>query len=47
MNKYREEKLSEYIDALNREQEPEIPVTDDPELEKLMATAHLVRALKE
>ncbi len=48
LNRYHEEKLSDYIDSLNHEREPGISATDnDPELEKLMATARLVRTLRE
>ena len=47
-NKNIEEKLSDYIDALNNEHEPEFAVTDsDEELEKLQETVRLVRTLKE
>jgi hypothetical protein len=43
-----EEKLSDYIDALNNEQESEVLQTNnDRELAKLMATARLVRTLRE
>ncbi|MGI6421335.1 MAG: hypothetical protein ACOX0N_03905 [Syntrophomonadaceae bacterium] len=43
-----EEKLSDYIDALNNEEESEILESDnDPELDKLMATVRLVRTLRE
>ncbi|WP_051688051.1 LolA family protein [Desulfofalx alkaliphila] len=43
-----EEKLSNYIDALNNEQHSETADTaNDPELEKLLATARLVRSLRE
>lgn len=41
-----ENRLSDYIDALNAEQEPE-KVDGTPELEKLVATVKLVRTLKE
>lgn len=49
MTKYNtEEKLSDYIDALNNEQESEtLETTNDRELEKLLATARLVRTLRE
>jgi len=47
-NKNIEEKLSEYIDALNDEREPEIRKADtEPELEKLIETVRMVRTLKE
>jgi outer membrane lipoprotein-sorting protein len=43
-----EEQLSDYIDALNKEQELEFAETaNDRELEKLLVTARLVRTLKE
>ena len=44
-----EKKLSDYIDALNAEQEPEkhYGPADTPELEKTLAAARLVRTLKE
>lgn len=43
-----ESRLSAYIDALNAEKQPkEHLATDDPEMEKLMATVRLVRTLKE
>jgi len=49
LSKYNtEEKVSDYIDALNNEQKSEIiGTTDDQELEKLMATVRLVRTLRE
>ncbi len=47
-NKNIEEKLSDYIDALNNEHEPEIETTEnDKELEKLLETVHLVRTMRE
>ncbi len=44
-----EKRLSDYIDALNAEQEPEKQQgpADTPELEKLLATVRLIRTLKE
>lgn len=43
-----EEKLSDYIDALNNEEESEIlKINTDRELEKLAATVRLVRTLRE
>ena len=44
-----EKRLSDYIDALNAEQEPEehYGPADSPELEKTLAAARLVRTLKE
>lgn len=44
-----ENKLSDYIDTLNAEQEPKEHrgVADTPELEKLMATVRMVRSLEE
>lgn len=44
-----ENRLSEYIDALNAEQEPEEHqgIADTPEMEKLMATVRSVRTLRE
>ncbi len=44
-----ESRLSDYIDALNAEQEPEKHqgTADTPELEKLLATVRLVRTLRE
>jgi len=43
-----EERLSDYIDALNNEHEPEITATDkEPELEKLQETVRRIRTLKE
>ncbi|NLY44126.1 MAG: hypothetical protein GX066_09230 [Clostridiaceae bacterium] len=44
-----EQKLSDYIDALNEEQEPEkkFGTVDDEEIEKLLKTARLLRSLKE
>ncbi|NLZ54049.1 MAG: hypothetical protein GX892_13070, partial [Thermoanaerobacteraceae bacterium] len=43
-----EEQLSDYIDALNNEREPETAATkNDQELEKLIKTVQLVRALRE
>ncbi|MEL7567016.1 MAG: sigma-E factor regulatory protein RseB domain-containing protein, partial [Dehalobacterium sp.] len=44
-----ENRLSNYIDALNDEREPEKHqgVADIPELEKLLATARIVRTLRE
>ncbi|WP_066633524.1 LolA family protein [Desulfolucanica intricata] len=44
-----ERRLSDYIDALNEEKEPEKHrgVADTPEMEKLLATARLVRTLRE
>lgn len=44
-----EKRLSDYIDSLNEEKEPEEQwgVADTPELEKLLATARTVRSLKE
>ena len=49
LSKYsNEEKLSNYIDALNNEQEPEVAANDnDQEFEKLMETVQLVRTLRE
>lgn len=49
LNEYdNEEKLSDYIDALNNEKESEMLQADNvQELEKLMATARLVRTLRE
>lgn len=49
LSKYNtEERISDYIDALNNEQESEIiETTNDQELEKLLATARLVRTLRE
>jgi len=47
-NKSIEEKLSDYIDALNHEREPKIRAGDkDRELEKLIETVHQVRTLRE
>ncbi|OPX91732.1 MAG: hypothetical protein A4E52_00378 [Pelotomaculum sp. PtaB.Bin013] len=44
-----ESRLSEYIDALNAEHEPEKHqgIADTPEMEKLLATIRLVRTLRE
>ncbi|MGB4461591.1 MAG: hypothetical protein WBI77_04215, partial [Tepidanaerobacteraceae bacterium] len=43
-----EERLSDYIDALNIESEPKIEEAEnDRELEKLIETVHLVRSMKE
>lgn len=44
-----EKRLSDYIDALNAEQEPEkhYGPADSPELEKALAAARLVRSLRE
>ncbi|HWQ73377.1 MAG TPA: sigma-E factor regulatory protein RseB domain-containing protein [Desulfitobacteriaceae bacterium] len=44
-----ENRLSDYIDALNDEHEPEkqLGVADTPELVKLLATARMVRTLRE
>ena len=43
-----ESRLSDYIDAMNEEHEPEKHQTaDTPELEKLLATARMVRTLRE
>jgi hypothetical protein len=44
-----EKRISDYIDALNAEQEPEehYGPADTPELEKTLAAARLVRTLKE
>jgi len=42
-----ENRLSEYIDALNAERQPEMDDNDSAELEKLYATVRLVRSLKE
>ncbi|MDD4754113.1 MAG: sigma-E factor regulatory protein RseB domain-containing protein [Desulfitobacteriaceae bacterium] len=44
-----EKRLSDYIDDLNADKEPEKQhgVADNPDLEKLLATARLVRTLKE
>lgn len=44
-----ENRLSDYIDSLNEEQEPEQQwgVADTPEMEKLLATVRTVRTLKE
>lgn len=42
-----ENRLSEYIDALNAERQPEMDDEDSAELEKLYATVRLVRSLKE
>jgi len=44
-----EKRPSDYIDVLNTEQEPEkhLGPADNPELEKLLATARLLRALRE
>jgi len=44
-----EKRLSDYIDALNAEQEPEkhYGPADSPELEKTLAAVRLVRTLRE
>lgn len=44
-----ESRLSDYIDALNAEQEPEKyrRTADTPQLEELLATVRLVRTLRE
>lgn len=44
-----ENRISDYIDALNAEQEPKEPLNtaDPPELDQLLATVRLVRSLRE